>query len=872
MSGPPIRTILSVENGANPFEVLGLPVGFVTEGDIIDALGERMQQVSRHPLSETPEGNEVRLALHAAAAQLLDSRIRAALLERAGVVSSRQGPPPKRRNAIAALGPRALMVIASEGGWNPRAMRRLAMLAHAEGIASSAIPEVVRSIAGEGHAQRPEEPQAERQGKVPRRGTSDRNQQTGSAGMTIVSAAVAIVVLAVIWSVLDAGIDREAEPVALPGPAASAETDPQVAQSIEPGAAAQSTIAVPDTPALDAPDWASALVGIRDTKEPVDAVTMERVLDGIADSWTDREPDDIRRIATAFVDVMYLMPPNEGSKLVATMADRIRRGSPSGAALYAGLLARLSIEGSLPTAVENAVVASMVSTIGAAQRAGDGVFVRGAARALALRAGSWAVSPPAAEPLAQWLLAADAIGRIDPRIEASLTRDALDAMLRTTRDPRADASLLRAIEALVARLDPANDPEASGLILRALSETEVQTRAASVLVNTLARGLGGQAPRLAPNATQTQRAEVREQLAASWLGDTRPDDDVAELRTAISEHLSTRRADGAEAWLVDAIISARLANGCRLVLWGAPDQALSIAERLRDDLDRLASSGSKTTRGGSGEEDSWAVRYLEAKRNIPVRVSLLGELVQQRRVLGTISAELIVAEAISGSPASVRREAQNVVMLVADQPAVVNATLELLPTVPRVRSVQDLVEQVAGRSLPGIGEAAWPFEARRAIIDRLLEVESAVGDAEAIDELAKLLAEEYSRMRSAPASLTAPAVESVRAIVQERIDEARRIDLGGNAAARVDALARMLAGRLALAEGGVSRYAAYQVTAVELLAETVGLEAPHLRAEAQEIVRELTEARLRARSVFEQIDLVERAHLSLWALRIGVQP
>ncbi len=867
MTDLPITTILGVRNPANPFDVLGLPIGPITEADVIDALGERMHQVAMHPLSETPEGNEVRLALH----------------ERAGVIAAARSAPVARRAPETLLGPRALLVIASEGGWNQRAMRRLALLAHAEGIPSSAVPRVVRDLAGE-HRVGPVSADGappERRGQIPRHSPSESaDGDTLQNMLTAAAVAAAIVVLAITWIALDARVGTEPSPAPVAEAGPPRDAGPQTAETIDPSTVespkpvpAERGVADAD---LDTPDWASALIGMRDARVPSDVETVARVLDGVAESWASRSQTDLQRIGSAFVDVVYLLPPDDGASLVAAMADRIRVDRPSMVSFHAGLLSRLSVERSLSTPVDNAIVASLVSTIGAQPRPGDDLFAQGAGRGLSFLASSWAGAPPGQEALGDWTACADAVRAIEPQIEARIVREALESVLRSDRDVLADAALLRVTETLAGRLDPMRDAEASGLVLRLLADQAVSTRSASVLVNAIARsGSAGDpsAPiRLAPAASQSERADVRTRLAESWLRHVDPAEGIEELRAAIAGHFKADVPSTPTGQLADAVVSARLSNACQLMLWGAPDQAAAIVSALRVDLDRIVAQGSAGVSTDANASDAWAIRYLEAKRNIPVRLSLLGELVQRRNQLGMIAAELVVAEAVNGSPASVRREAQNVVMLSADQPTVINAFLEILPTVPRVGSVQEMVERVAAKSMPSIDGPSWPYEARRAMVDRLLEAEGGTNEARTIDALSGLLAEEHARRLSATASVTQPVEDSLNRLIAERLDEIRRIDLSGAASAEVEDTMRQLSGRLTLAEGAVSRFAALQVSAVELLAALVGLESPHLRDRARQVLTDLSGARLDARSAFGQIAATERAGLELWALRIGVAP
>ena len=145
----PGETFFGVSVGTDPFHLLGLPRKAASETEVLQALGARMSAIAGHPRSQTPEANEIRLALHAAAAQLLDPKLQELLLQRSGEASQPQEPPPQtveppRPEAtnhvpmesaepyVHPLTHDVLLVVAANGGWNAAAMRRLAMLAHAK--------------------------------------------------------------------------------------------------------------------------------------------------------------------------------------------------------------------------------------------------------------------------------------------------------------------------------------------------------------------------------------------------------------------------------------------------------------------------------------------------------------------------------------------------------------------------------------------------------------------------------------------------------------------------------------------------------------------------------------------------------------------
>ncbi|TVQ60643.1 MAG: hypothetical protein EA378_11190 [Phycisphaerales bacterium] len=156
--GPP-------EASGGALALLSLDPASVDERAVFRALNAQLARVSAHPERDTPAADEVRLALHAAAAQLLDPAVRALIIARArgGRTPSGDGarPTPSRSpapqpgrsetavtagrtpsrddGAIAAFEHDALRLLARHGGWGPQSMRQIAQFAHARGVPPSRV-------------------------------------------------------------------------------------------------------------------------------------------------------------------------------------------------------------------------------------------------------------------------------------------------------------------------------------------------------------------------------------------------------------------------------------------------------------------------------------------------------------------------------------------------------------------------------------------------------------------------------------------------------------------------------------------------------------------------------------------------------------
>lgn len=186
-----------------PFALLGIEPAHCDDRSVLAALQSRLDRVDGHIQAETPQADEVRLALHAAAAQLLDPSVRQLMVMRwseasasaalpqarrttgPGVLPARQaldpGPPSpgvSTADRPSASGPRAslsallsieqdmIRLIARGGGWGPQTLREVALFAHARGLDVSQVPEAIRVITAR------------------RRGTGSGAARTQAAGAT----------------------------------------------------------------------------------------------------------------------------------------------------------------------------------------------------------------------------------------------------------------------------------------------------------------------------------------------------------------------------------------------------------------------------------------------------------------------------------------------------------------------------------------------------------------------------------------------------------------------------------------------------------------------------------------------------------------
>ena len=181
----PVEQFLGPGSAAGgPFALLALDPARCDRADVLAALDRQLARIAAHAQGQTPSADEVRVALHAAAAQLLDPEVLRSMRARwsAGSVGgaeppgkagphpvggasaptptdpetshARSGPPvatASPRVRPTGLDPRfeaeARSMIALAGGPSPEALMRLGALARSRGVSVDRVPEIVRLLA-----------------------------------------------------------------------------------------------------------------------------------------------------------------------------------------------------------------------------------------------------------------------------------------------------------------------------------------------------------------------------------------------------------------------------------------------------------------------------------------------------------------------------------------------------------------------------------------------------------------------------------------------------------------------------------------------------------------------------------------------------
>lgn len=988
-SDPTVRFLGPGVRRNGPFGVLGLAPIELDDQTIVHAVHERIAMIDRHPEARTPAADEARLAVHAAAANLLDPAIREALLQRLGHPShpptasaTSQAPTPNTMSASGAIAthppanqrpvPRPslhpasdyqleadlLRSIGTEGGWGPAARDRFIKLAHARGVDARTAAASIKGLTGtliqtRAATDRPVQtprvsdaaiasplgpslradssvriPAVQHGTAHPRIGHGIENQAVRNPAMAdahpevmrterdssmlasvlIVSAIVVVMVLAAGVTLLIVG--GESAPPALNTPPPRAVRAPTAPSDTEQPHA-------PSTPVSRPLDHAPAILhelevaGEGLAVDPDAAFTgFELAVESLAERWGGFSVSD--RLAAQDHIIGFLYRVSGRADLLNRAIDAIAGGvAPVNgggiddaravwrAAWSMGTLVRLRRETNLPGSIARRIDGIIAP-----------VFSGGAPNAESFRAGAIAVLGRIADPISgsglgiapreawdAWVAAVGAASLGDADLVSSMLIGAADARARdASHNATTDGD---ALAALIGAMDWSDDSPARVWLVRAFDDRSLGVDELHALTLTLANAsaaggvnFGMVLPR---GAGESDRRALRDRYRELWAiaEDADRDETLSAFLAAARGALATEPAGGDDGFglteLASAVRYARL-NASAAMLWRADlDDAADLLRTLDAPIDAVLSadgvpdlSGLLRPSGGT-----WAEEYISAGSHIERRLELLS-IAGGRTQLGPMDAEVIVAEALRGSPLRVREAASLIVESEAGSAVVVNAMLEALPILPKTTRNGLLIERVAGAPLPGMGDPYWEREARRALVERLLELIAGRGGYARLDALSELLDDAYAarattpgsanpktgdaRSRASTAEITnharVHAQDAARSLVSRWITAAERRPPAPIPGLSIDTIRSRRAARLSAADGIVQTFHAHQLALAEVMAQVIASEGKAQTVEVRGLLETLTRARRQSRSVLRQIELTERFMLHLWTIRL----
>ncbi len=944
----PIARFLGDEEAAGgPFAVLGLSPTACTDDLVLSALDRQIERIDRHPECDTPEADEVRLALHAAAAQLLDPIVRRHLVAKwtgqriAAAAPVRHAAPQPAGSPVPSaklLEADAILTLGIFGGWNQRSLRRLMSLARARGMTNTQVAQTLanlskrrrvsrapapRPVAPRRHARSREEFEAlERPASAPLPPTprapvsalpepDEVDPAKALLRNAMIFGAVGLVGLFgafVLIMILTANSPAPVTPPPKPAPAAASAP---VRQASDPASGPPETAKPAPAPAPPIPVELAALTreisacaeGVQ--TEPAEAIArFERAMQTLGASWPQVPQDRLIACHDSILEFIYKASTAPDITLRAVAAVGAGAGALASpgpltpdhvlpAAWSSGILVRLARERDLSASARGAIESRIASGLGQARPALEQTFEAGAGAALSLiparltpAAAQGADAPVDLEAWRRWEEGVDALAGKDSAVRLRLLLSGLETLLVSAPEPNVNRGVSDAIAELTLRITWRPEDESRRWLLRWFADQRITPADLHAVTSTLATRSSAEGVDLtmvlSTSASDKLRADLRDRFATVWsLGESLNRDDLTTAWIkAAKEAINKSYATGEDAEeLASAVVLARLNEAASWQWRGDGGEAARIVGDLRPPVDQALTPTNANPTAVKLElsDGAWAEKYLAARQNLKVRRDLMEQLTSGGGpyALGAVDAEVLVGEALTGSPAEFRAQALEAVKRYSEGPAIVNAVLERLPRMQRTPTATSLIEYLTQRQLPPARDPDWPIVARRVLVERLLEAIAAESSTARVDRLATLLAVSYRSMASAaPLSPDQRAIKSQPPAERSAAMAWQRWRMSADAIVPtapppipLDQIDRRRNGRLSQAHGMVQAFAAEEASICEVVAYIVNAEQPAKADQVKLVLSQLGEDRRRATSVLHQINVSERAMTQLWLLR-----
>ncbi len=831
----PATVFLGPNAGAGgPFALLGLDHDTRDPAAIRQAAQRALARIDAHPLRRTPQAEEVRLAVHAAAAQLADPALHAELRRRwpPGTTAPRAVRPIRLQAVSADLATRARLIVGTSGGWNGRAKKRLAHLARLHRVRAD---DLLRAI-------RPGEttPTPRRPAPVP---GVQPPRPTGRWWLTV-HAALAVLLLVMLTRT--AAQLREPAPRAAP-PVASAPAETPAADQTTPVRAPREDIEHHATLEQELRNTLSAAT-IADPNAPA---RLSRGLDRFFTRWRDAPPDARQRIAEVIARTATELGTQPGIQSLADpIAAALQHPDPARRAIAAATAVWVAEHADLPRAD-----AERLARLGQFDGQGGHLDERTVAALAAIA--------PSADPddEAFWRSWSDALAAClgaPSALRARTRTDAIDALLEAPA-PADRAAWRRTVAGLAAGLswrpgDPATvwlterllDPAANPARLTGLTEA----LATDVSAPGVDPGMV-----LAPDADQAARAALADRYRAAWAPRS-----ISPERAEIVERLTAALRDGAQN--IDSLINLSRLNAAAAMAHRGDTAAASELLAAPTTTRRRATPTSPVPEGPLN--DDWALRLLAAETPDDAQ-ALIREAARARGRTTPLAAEAIVTQALRGEGGPLREAARALIVFRAEDPQVIMAVERAAARRPSA-SVAALVTAITGVALPPARDDAWLVEVRAAllpIIAARMAEQNPDDRADAERFLAELMAERSGLGPDEPL-LRSVLAETDRWLSRTRLDPAD--PLGPRSVqARRDA-------RASNAAAQAQRVAVEHRALVEAMAGAILSDAGATRARLERTLDELADDWSAADTVLDQILAAHRAEAALWTILMEQSP
>ncbi len=556
-----------------------------------------------------------------------------------------------------------------------------------------------------------------------------------------------------------------------------------------------------------------------------------------------------------------------------------------------GALGRISSERDLPAAIRLRVQSAIAASLTGARLPANASFANGALlalRSMPLRI----ISGPGVEPagalaaMEKWEQATRSLfagGAGESVAAENAVLDGLEQILMAGPEADRSKAVFEVVTSICARLRwRAGDPGRRRLIQwfddPRVSDADLAVITAAIVSKSSAEGVDLSMV-LTQGATPEQRTNLRDAYQGAWgLGSSPGGGGGGSWAQIARDELTAPETPETLAALRAAIIYARISEAAYRRQRGDTDGMSEVLRRFVAPIRRGQTPilASANVGGGSGADGEWALRYLSTDKNLPPKLARLQEIERQAPEIGPIDAD-VLAEVGLLAGGELKAAAQRIMPRFSDSAALNNAVLKFLPRAGRSTALSRLIVALTGRPMGPLTGEAWQAAARRALVERVLELIAGDAATKEIDAAAAALAEVYAVMAGRqPSEGGVPedeggklARDGAAELFAQLRDAAIRVGAGDKGPITLDEIDRRHGARLSVARGLVQQFIADQQACVELMACIVASERPGRAEEVGKVLSGLREQSREARHVLVQLKVGEEAMLRLWLIRAG---
>lgn len=852
----------------DPFDILALERSSLTESEVLAARDRRIHDVDLHPLARTPQADEIRLAIHAAAANLLNPHVVESLLTDRpappAVTSVLRAPVPKaarsfERDVFAAIG--------LHGGWGAKAQRHVLMLAGQHGLPARSVSASLSRLAPKRAMPKQHLPRVTVQSQYTPKVAAE-TEPIDETWKIAAGVGAALLVSAAMLSILVVIIIRTDSP--------SKGITPSTAKSsvsVKTPFDTRSNTYIPETRAdLDTANiiahelrsaTAAAVAGHED------AIERYRVAaETLGIGWTTNPRDAVRAANEAAVAFWQVSDQHAEAalKILESLGETraIDAASFTQSVWADGILAIASGDPSLSARARETLLRHF-------KRLGTDpsspTFAGGIETGLTARL-RW-MKPKDTKVWNAWIQAHEHSGLVGTTRGDVLLIDAMDILLR-----HPDVPDPHTFDTLAGATTWRQGSETQVWLLRQFDAADVSTSRLSMLLRSIAESSA--APDIIPDmvlpstASQPERDALRDRYANSWGlsdQDSVPDELSAAVRRELAEAAQAARSiNGPVNGMIGLLRLARAnAMAARLVAGDAE----AVAEELLLELTRIDELQELTPRSqfdvnapieGDGE---WGGRVLDIDpKDSDALVSAAIEIRSRSLMLGPADSGVLARLSFRGSGVPVRAEASRSLIRHANSPHMLLAVLDMLESIPRSEANGLVLESVTGKTVWTGSREDFYVNARKGILDRILGLIADHTTEASIDRSGELLDGLYHWASTGESiDLDAPPAASSASLLARKI----QANLERGVSNAFDGLMRRSS-----AGSPAEQFLAEQwALAGAVAASTVDI-APEQENRIRTIKQSLMHHDDRAGSLLEQILAAERALAELWQLRLEV--